>query len=268
MDVSLAFVEALAREAGDMMRAALQSKIEVDYKLSNSDLLTKTDLAVEQHIRSRVSAAFPTHQFLMEESSNPGDRLSEAPTWVVDPIDGTTNFVHGLPIFTVSIAYVVEKTPRLAVVYNPLRAELFSAEKGKGAELNGQKISASATKQLSFALVGCEFCISIMKKLKSLPGPEAADRAAEFEDIVMGTARTLLSRARDIRCFCCCSYQMCLVACGRLDAYLALTIKEWDIAAGFLICAEAGGTVTQYDGSQVLREALCMYRVPAAWGHA
>ncbi|PHJ18824.1 inositol monophosphatase 1, partial [Cystoisospora suis] len=163
--VTVNLVQEIAREAGAMVRSHFfeREKI-VDTKDSPADLVTEIDKEVENKLKERISAAFPEHRFLCEESCALDERLTDAPTWVIDPIDGTTNFVHTLPFTCVSIAFVVKKETLLGVVYAPILDEMFTAEKGKGAFLNGQRISTSGREDPSCSVICCGFSVGTIRK--------------------------------------------------------------------------------------------------------
>ena len=195
------------------------------------DLVTEADLASEREIISIVRAAFPDHGILAEESGETGAPSSAR--WIIDPLDGTTNFAHGLGNFSVSIAFALEGELQVGVVYNPVSGELFEAEAGAGAFLNGRKIAVSRQDHLEDSLLATGFPYTIRETLSPL---------VERFSLVLGAAqgvRRLGSAALDL----------CFVACGRFDGFWEEHLKPWDTAAGTLILREAGGIVTDFSNS-------------------
>nr|CEL64718.1 TPA: Inositol monophosphatase 2 [Neospora caninum Liverpool] len=248
--VTVAFVEDIAREAGHTLRKFFSDRDKkVDTKESPADLVTEFDKAIEDHLKKRIREAFPTHQFLCEESSTLNDCLTDAPTWVIDPIDGTTNFVHTLPFTCVSIAFAVNKEVVVGVVYAPILNEMFSAEKGKGAFLNGERIYTSGRRDPSCAVVCCGFSVGTIRKI-DMPGCDLAVKTAarDIERCVLNNLTYCSHNCRDIRHLGSTALELCYVAAGRMDAYQSLGPKEWDFAAGILIVQEAGGCVIDFDG--------------------
>jgi myo-inositol-1(or 4)-monophosphatase len=195
-----------------------------------SDLVTEADEAAQEAIRKIVLGAFPDHDFLGEEDSAPIVRRSPY-RWIVDPLDGTTNYVHGVPDYAVSVALEYEGQLLVGTVYNPSADECFTAIQGAGATLNGQPIHTSAAIGLSQSLVAVSFPARV--ELGSRP-------MQDFEKIIV--------RAQAIRRSGSAAINLCYVACGRFDAYFARETKAWDVAAGALLIREAGGTITGADG--------------------
>lgn len=222
---------AAAKAAGEAIRSNFGQPQDVRHK-GEVDLVTEADHKAEQKIKEVLEGAFPGYGMLAEE----GGRLSDGGEfrWIVDPLDGTTNYVHGLPIFATSIALEREGEVLLGVVYDPMADELFAAERGDGAALNGHPIRVSDTDELKQALVAT-----------GLPHdhqdvPAALDLFGRFA-VLTRSLRRLGSAALD----------MCYVAAGRLDGYYERGIKAWDIAAGSLILEEAGGKATDYQGREL-----------------
>ena len=210
-----------ARAAAAVVRDGYGSALAVGRKSSPTDIVTQTDLHAEALIREQLLAATPQAGFVGEEggSSTPGARLQ----WLVDPLDGTINFLYGVPIFAVSIAAAVDGEVVAGAVVDVLRDELFSAALGGGARCNGRPIAASSCATLAEALVATGFSYQ-----------------AQTRDQQGEVAHRLLSRARDLRCFGSAALNLCWVACARLDGYYQRDTKIWDRAAGALIAAEAG----------------------------
>jgi myo-inositol-1(or 4)-monophosphatase len=220
-----------AREAGGVLRKGFGWQHSIKYK-GEVDLVTEVDEQAERVIREILLGAFPSYGMLAEE----GGRLSgeEDARWIVDPLDGTTNYAHGLPIFAVSIALERAGEVVLGVVHDPIREETYVAELGRGAVLNGEPIKVSDTDELIQALIATGFPYDREKM------PEALGLFGRFVALTRGVRR-LGSTALDL----------CYVAFGRLDGYYERGIWPWDIAAGSLILEEAGGKVTDYLGGRL-----------------
>lgn len=204
-----------------------------DFKIHKKgviDLVTDADLAVEQDIRARVARHFPGHTFLGEEAAEVPVEGSSF-RWIVDPIDGTTNFTHGLPLFCVSIALEVEGRVELGVIYVPKSDELFTAERGQGSRLNGRRIRVTREATLIDALLVTGF------------PPQASDRQGE-QLAVFGE---FLTRARAVRRLGSAALDLAYVAAGRFDGFWERSLHAWDVAAGALLVEEAGGRVTGFD---------------------
>eukprot|EP00898_Chlorokybus_atmophyticus_P005155 jgi/Chlat1/5640/Chrsp369S00866 len=230
LDRCLEVAVAAAQQAGEVIAKAFNAAKRVEEKASNVDLVTETDQQCETLVRKTLSDAFPDFEFIgEEESSKGGFTLTDKPTWMVDPLDGTTNFVHRFPFVCVSIGLAISKKAVVGVVYNPIMNELFTAVRGKGAFLNGQPIKVSAQTELGRALVATE--IGIVRD-------EAAITATT------NRIKALMLNARSIRCAGSCALNLSGIACGRLDAYYEFGIGgPWDAAAGAVILTEAGGDV-------------------------
>jgi myo-inositol-1(or 4)-monophosphatase len=220
---------ALARQAGEILRAGLGQRMRIDHK-GVIDLVTEADRRSEEFLLSQIRQHFPGDRIIAEESGELAG--ADARLWYIDPLDGTVNYVHGLPIFSVSIAYAVDGELRLGVVYDPMRDECFSAERGRGAWLNGQPIHPSLIPDLDHALLVTGFPYDIRTN------PENnLDHYARFA-LRSQAVRRLGSAALDL----------CYVACGRFDGYWELRLKAWDVAAGALIAQEAGARLTNLAG--------------------
>ncbi len=220
---------AIAREAGALLLDAFQRRIGFEYK-GDVDLVTEADRASEKLIVERIHQRWPAHDVLAEEGTR-SDSGSEY-RWYVDPLDGTTNFAHGFPVFCVSLG-LERKGERIAgVLFDPTRDELFSAEKGGGAFLNDAPIRVSRTERLDESLVATGF-----PSHKRHQNPNIHF----YHQITLRThgVRRAGSAALDLAC----------VACGRFDGFWEFNLNPWDTAAGVLIVEEAGGKVTRFDGS-------------------
>lgn len=214
----------IAREAGEVIREAFLRPKDVIHK-GAVDLVTETDKAVEKLVISRLQERFPTHLFLGEETTEK-EVITNEPTWCIDPIDGTTNFVHRYPFSAVCIALCIDKTPVVGVVHNPILGETFYAAKGQGAFLNGKPLSVSPTTELSQAVVATNI---------------GYDRTEKGIDFTLGNLRALLLRSvRAVRLCGSAALGVCDVAVGRVDAYYEWGVRSWDIAAAVCIAREAG----------------------------
>ncbi|MFQ5328606.1 MAG: inositol monophosphatase family protein [Thermodesulfobacteriota bacterium] len=229
MDIKETAIRA-AREAGRLLRENLGHAISVEYK-GEIDLVTEMDKRAEECIVGLIHKNFPDHGILAEEG---GEQKSTARAhgarWIIDPLDGTTNYAHGLPTFCVSIAFEESGKVRLGVVYDPMGDELFTAEEGKGATLNGRAIKVSSTRELSRALLATGFPYDI----RSSP-ENNLDNFSRFA-VKAQAIRRPGSAALDL------SY----VACGRFDGFWELKLKPWDVAAASLIAREAGGKISDF----------------------
>jgi len=221
-------VEAIAREAGQIMLAERARGFEVDYKAAH-DVVTRVDRLVEDHIRAELSRIFPDDEFNGEERgvSGVGERV-----WFVDPIDGTLNFTKGIPVFCVSIGLAVRGELVVGVIFDPNRNELFSAQRGCGARLDGVKITTSLATDLSDSVLATGF---------PPPKPDGdVDNVPHFVRAV--------SQSRNVRRLGSAAIDLAYVACGRLDGFWEFNLSPWDTAAGFLLVEEAGGRVSNHLG--------------------
>ncbi|HET7271378.1 MAG TPA: inositol monophosphatase family protein [Rubrobacter sp.] len=224
-----------ARAAGEVLRDGFGLRRQVRYK-GEVDLVTEMDERAEEIIRDELLGAYPSYGMLAEEGGAlPGE---EDGRWIVDPLDGTVNYAHDLPVFAVSIALEKAGEVVLGVVHDPMRDETFVAERGQGARLNGEPTSLSDTDELVRALVATGF------PYDRDDVPAALDLFGRFSMLAQGMRR-LGAAALDL----------CYVASGRLDAYYERGIHPWDVAAGSLILEEAGGKVTDYGGDPFELEA-------------
>jgi myo-inositol-1(or 4)-monophosphatase len=223
----------LAREAGALIAGALgNADTEVERK-STVDLVTATDRASERLIVDGLRRHFPGHDIVAEESA-PKRPAAGRYCWCVDPLDGTTNFVHGLPHCSVSLALLApDGDVETAVVFDPFRQEMFDAQRGAGARLNGRGMRVSSTSRLDDALFVTGF---------------PYDRR-ERTSFYLAYFEMFLKHARDVRRFGSAALDLSYVAAGRFDGFWEWQLKPWDTAAGWLIVRESGGRVTDFDGS-------------------
>lgn len=224
-------VEAVIR-AGDVQMAALGGDLGVEKK-GAIDLVTEIDRRIEREFRARIARRFPDHVVLGEEFEAAGDRDAiPQHCWVFDPVDGTTNYAHGLPIFCSSLALEIDGAPVVGAVYDPSRRELFTAERGQGAWLNGVPMRVSAARTLIDSLLCTGFPYSVQQDPSQL----------------VGLFTEFLKVSRAVRRLGSAAIDLCYVAAGRLDGFWEQQLNPWDTAAGALIVSEAGGQVTGSDG--------------------
>jgi myo-inositol-1(or 4)-monophosphatase len=222
-------VEAVVR-AGAIQLSRFGTDFHVDKK-GAIDLVTEVDVEVERMFRALVAERFPDHQVLAEELGGM-DTIPPGPCWVFDPIDGTTNFTHGLPIFCASLALEVDGVAEVAAVYDRSRRELFTAERGGGAYLNGRPLKVSSTDQMVDAMLVTGFPYDVHSRIEE----------------IVGLFAQFVGRARAVRRLGSAAIDLCYIAAGRMDAFWERDLKPWDIAGGALIVAEAGGRITGMDG--------------------
>ncbi|XP_038586926.1 inositol monophosphatase 1-like [Micropterus salmoides] len=226
----------VTKNAGQMIREALQKDIAVMQKSSPVDLVTETDQKVEQLIISSIKEKYPTHSFIGEESVAAGapSVLTENPTWIIDPIDGTTNFVHRFPFVSVSIGFTVKKEIEFGIVYSCIEDKMYTARKGKGAFCNGVPIKVSGQKDISQSLV--------LTEMGFKKDPE------RFKTMLANVKTILTIPVHGIRSPGSAAVNMCLVACGSADAYYHMGIHCWDMAGGAAVVTEAGGVIMDISG--------------------
>lgn len=223
--------ESVVREAGLYLRRNLGGPVEPSFK-GAVDLVTPFDLGAQEILVGRLAAAFPDHGFLAEEGlSRPGAADFR---WIIDPLDGTTNYTHAFPVFSVSVA--LERAGRVVMgfVFDPMREEMFRAEAGRGASLNGAAIRVSGVADLGKSLLATGFPYD----LRTNP------------DNNLGHWGRFIVRAQAVRRCGSAALDLAYVACGRFDGFWEIKLKPWDVAAGALIVAEAGGQVTDFRGGE------------------
>jgi myo-inositol-1(or 4)-monophosphatase len=219
-----------ALAAGRLARQYFRQDLTI-IKKGPIDLVTEADVAVEQEIRARIARRFPSHTFLGEESG--GATAPGVPfRWIVDPIDGTTNFAHGLALFCTSIALEVDGQVVVGAVYDPMADELFTAERGQGARLNGRRLGVTTVNTLIDSLLVTGF-----------PYISTDERREQLT--LFGR---FLSESRAVRRLGSAALDLSYVAAGRFDAFWEQGLQPWDVAAGVLLVEEAGGRATDYGG--------------------
>ena len=219
-----------ARAAGDSIVREMDRACDIPIEdKGKNDFVTEVDKNAEEIIISTIQKSYPDHAFLAEES---GQRGESDYLWIIDPLDGTTNFLHSFPHFAVSIALKQKGILNQAVVYDPLKQELFTATKGKGAQLNNRKIRVSSKKELDGALLGTGFPYSDEKAMLKF----------------IESYKALFPKVAGIRRAGVASLDLAYVASGRLDGFWEFNLKPWDIAAGVLLIQEAGGISAELSG--------------------
>jgi myo-inositol-1(or 4)-monophosphatase len=250
MTDTLEFAIDTARRAGQVLCRFSRQRHTVSSKSTEIDLVTEADLASEQLIVDAIRGQFPAHKVLSEEGL--GDLQSMARDipwlWLVDPLDGTVNYAHGFPIWGVSLSLAEGGQVILGVIYDPLRDQMFWAERGQGAWCNGERICVSTTKRLQDALVATGF----------------AYRRATLADNNLAEFGAIMPRVQGVRRAGAAILDLALLATGRLDAYWEMHLQPWDWAAGWLLVEEAGGLVTDVRGGPW---ALGMNNIAASNGH-
>lgn len=219
---------AIARAAGSVLRGYFERRVQFEIK-GDFDLVTEADRASEALIVARLKEAYPHHAILAEEGG--GHESSSGYRWYVDPLDGTTNFAHGYPVWNVTLALEKDGEVILGVVFDPTRDELFTAEKGAGAFLNGARIRASRSKSLNESLL----CTGFPNRHRHL-------------NINIHFYYQLMMNSHGVRRGGAAAIDLAYVACGRLDGYWEFGLSPWDMAAGKLLVTEAGGRCTTMDG--------------------
>lgn len=247
----------IASKAGEWVKSKLGAFSSLDYKSSHHDLVTEVDKGAETMIRNLLQTHFPTHSILGEEGVESGPEasmkaLTEAGDaeylWIVDPIDGTTNFVHGFPFYSVSIALAHQGEVIVGVVYDPSKDEMFVAEKGKGAYLRGKRMKVSRDKTLSQSLLATGF-------------PAEHEGALPMN---MKGLNALVPKVRNIRVSGSAALHLAYVAAGRLSGFWEIGLNSWDMAAGVLLIQESGGQVSDTAGNPY---SLAVRNVLATNGH-
>ncbi len=226
----LAFAKEIIVDAGEILKHHFNSPLEIKTKSTNRDLVTQADIEAEKFIISAIQEQFPNHAILAEEHGEIG--ISDY-IWLIDPIDGTTNFAHSHPMFCSVIALAYHNEIILTAIYDPLRDELFSSEYGKGAFLNDQPITVSSNFTLASSVLVTGF---------------PYDRATNPKNNMKEFCK-IMPQVQGIRRSGSAALDMCYIACGRLDGYWEFHLNPWDFAGGVLLVREAGGKISNVDGS-------------------
>ena len=225
-----------ARKAGDLIVRASDDMDRVGYQAkAAADFVTEVDIAAEKEILYQLGKAYPEHRFLCEESGQSGNEDSDY-TWVIDPLDGTSNFLRGIPHYAISIACLHRGKVEHAVVYDPVRREEFIASRGRGAQLNGHRIRVGDRHELIECLFGT--------------GVPFLGHCEEHLDWYTQSLAAITSRSMGVRRAGAASLDLAYIAAGRLDGFWEMGLNEWDIAAGTLLVREAGGLITDLSGGE------------------
>jgi myo-inositol-1(or 4)-monophosphatase len=231
--VFLATAVEIVLRAGEIQMSRRQSGFHINKK-GTIDLVTEVDLECERMCRDVLADRFPDHDILAEElGGGSTEAASSRYRWVFDPLDGTTNYAHGLPVFCASLALEIDGRAEVGAIYDPTREELFTGERGQGAFLNGTRLRVSGTGGLLDALLVTGFPYDVHQKL----------------DPLVAMFRAFLGQARAVRRLGSAALDLCYVAAGRFDGFWEQSLRPWDVAAGALIVEEAGGRVTGMDGT-------------------
>jgi len=241
------FLTQVVPKCGNLIRDKFYTEKDITAKTSFADFVTETDIAVEKFFKTAISEKYPSHSFIGEESTSEHEKVkfTDEPVWIIDPIDGTTNFVHSFPNCAISIGFYINKQAQIGVVYNPILDLLYSAIRGQGAYLNGRAIKSSGVKELARAQIITEF---------------GNTRKPEMMDTVVGNMRRIIEKAHSIRCTGSAAMNLCSVASGGGDVYFEMGPHIWDFAAGALIASEAGCVLMDVTGGPfdlLSRHVLC-----------
>ena len=225
----------IVRETGQWILQQSSQFISSDimYKGTN-DLVSFVDQQAEAKLKQGLSQIFPEAKFIAEETSSNYEEVEDGYYWVIDPLDGTTNFLHKLPVFAVSVGLIYQKQPILGLIYEPNRDELFTAAKGQGAYLNGKPIQVSPEKSLSKSLLATGF-----------PYYDFS-----YQDRYLELLKELMRSSHGLRRMGAAAIDLAYTACGRFEGFFEANLKPWDVAAGKIIIEEAGGMVTNFSGGQ------------------
>ena len=223
----------IIKEAGEILKDGYYSKKDVTFK-AKKDLVTKYDVAVENFLKERFGREFPKFNVIAEESDNTDKIFSDS--IIVDPIDGTTNFVNKLPHTAISVGVYKDKKPFIGIVYNPILDELYTAVVGEGAYCNGEKIEVSTESVFQKALLSTGF-------------PYTSGTCEDDLNDVMKKMKIILPKCQDIRRLGSAALDLCYVARGIYEGYYEMNLKAWDVSAGLIILQEAGGKVSNIDGN-------------------
>ncbi|MEN8192458.1 MAG: inositol monophosphatase family protein [Bacteroidota bacterium] len=223
----------ISKEAGEIIREGFGKKLTLEFKSTATDFVTNIDKAAEQKIIEFIHKEYPTHNILAEESGKSNGNSDY--TWVVDPLDGTMNFAHGLPIFSVSIGVMKKDEIIAGVIYDVMNDVIYSSEKGSGAYQNDRKIAVSDVNQLNKSLLVTGFPYNISENPKN-----AFEKFTSF-----------LKEARGVRRLGSAAIDCCYIAAGAFDGFWEVTLNAWDICAGQLLIEEAGGKVTTFNDQKI-----------------
>ncbi len=231
MDKGLEFAIRCAKESGKIQKRYFGKKIGIHHK-GAIDLVTDVDMACQETIIKMINKEFPEDEIISEEKKN--DFESDKNRWIIDPLDGTTNYAHGYPFFCTSVAYEEKGVVTIGAVYNPVFKELFYAKKGEGAFFNNKRIKVSEISVLKKALLSTGF-----------PYDLPTSKNNNIDNFI-----SFIYEAQAIRRDGSAALNLCYLACGRFDGFWEIKLNPWDMAAGSLIVEEAGGTITDFQGDK------------------
>jgi len=232
-------IKYLVRNAGELVKEGYFKSIDsvqVEEKVANWDVVTEYDQKVEEYLLNGIKAKYPNHRFIAEESETTNQPLTDEPTWIIDPIDGTNNFVRRIPLISISVAFVIKKEICLGIIYNPILNEFYSTRLGDGAFLNDVPIHCSTVEKLEEACIGHEVSFIRVEKYRE----RNSKQVLKFASLAQG-----------FRSFGAATISLSYVARGTLDGYQINELYSWDIAAATLLIREAGGYVCKPDGSPI-----------------
>lgn len=224
----------IIKKAGKILKKGYYSNKDVTFK-AKKDLVTKYDVAVENYLKAKFTKKFKEFNIIAEESDNANIEFNDS--IIIDPIDGTTNFVNGVPHTAISVGVYKNKKPYLAIVYNPILDELYEAKIGKGAFLNGEKLEVSKEENFQKSLIATGFPYT------------SGSNEDDLNDVVK-KIKDILPLCQDLRRLGSASIDLCMVARGTFEAYYEMNLKPWDVSAGVLILSEAGGKITNINGDE------------------
>ena len=224
----------IIKEAGEILKEGYYTKQDITFK-AKKDLVTQYDVAVENFLKKKFSKKFKDFNLIAEESDNANVEFNNS--IIIDPIDGTTNFVNGVPHTAISVGVYKNKKPYLAVVYNPILDELYTAKIGKGAYLNGKKLKVSNENDFQKSLLATGF-------------PYTSNTNEDDLNDVLKKIKLILPLCQDLRRLGAASLDLCYIAKGTFEGYYEMNLKAWDVSAGILILTEAGGVVSNINGDE------------------
>ena len=224
----------IIKEAGEILKEGYYTKKDITFK-AKKDLVTQYDVAVENFLKKKFSKKFKDFNLIAEESDNANVEFNNS--IIIDPIDGTTNFVNGVPHTAISVGVYKNKKPYLAVVYNPILDELYTAKIGKGAYLNGKKLKVSNENDFQKSLLATGF-------------PYTSNTNEDDLNDVLKKIKLILPLCQDLRRLGAASLDLCYIAKGTFEGYYEMNLKAWDVSAGILILTEAGGVVSNINGDE------------------
>ena len=224
----------IIKKAGKILKEGFYKDKNISFK-AKKDLVTKYDVAVENYLKEKFTKKFKEFNIIAEESDNANIEFNDS--IIIDPIDGTTNFVNGVPHTAISVGVYKNKKPYLAIVYNPILDELYEAKIGKGAFLNGKQLKVSDETELQKALLATGFPYT------------SGSNEDDLNDVVK-KIKDILPLCQDLRRLGSASIDLCLVARGTFEGYYEMNLKPWDVSAGVLILSEAGGKITNINGDE------------------